>query len=239
MDFESADVRDVIRLMSETSNINMIFGPEVNGNISIHLKKVPFAEAFQTNLNLKGLVAAQLGTNILRITTPDNLKQDKTKAIVYTRIIPVNYIDAEEMKKHIQAVMASSGRKGTITVVKESNSLVLTDSQEGLDQAQRLIGKLDIKPQQVLIESRIVEINLNVGFDIGVQWEYGQLDVSRDNGGFNFLGTISDDSDGSRVPWNFNSLTGRGANTPGNQGTGCVTRRSDKRRGYNFRFCRK
>jgi len=155
LDFEGADIRDVIRLMAETSNINMIFGPEVSGTISIHLKKVPFSEAFQTILNLKGLVAAQLGSNILRITTPNNLQSDKTKAITYTRIIPVNYLKASSMKSHLQAVMATSGRKGTITVVKETNSLVITDSQDGLNQARRLISRLDQKPKQVLIESRL------------------------------------------------------------------------------------
>jgi len=227
LDFEGADIRDVIRLMSETSNINMIFGPEVAGTISIHLKKVPFAEAFQTILNLRGLVATQLGTNILRVTTPDNLKEDKTKAIVYTKIVPVSYIKADEMMRHIQGVMSTSGRKGTITVVQESNSLVITDSQEGLAQAERLVQRLDQKPKQVLIESRIVEINLNNGFDIGIQWEYSRIDLKTNPNGsldkFTFLGGENQEG-GGRVVWG--GLPGmaegdeRGAFTPGSNGTG-------------------
>lgn len=202
LDFEGADLRDVIRLMAETSNINMIFGPEIAGPISIHLKKVPFNEAFQTILNLKGLVAAQLGTNILRITTPDNIQADKTKAISYTKVYPVNYLEASDMKKHLQSVMSSSGRKGTITVAKESNRLVITDSQEGLAQAERLIQKLDVKPKQVLIEARIVEINLNNGFDIGIQWEYSHINLeTTQNGGLDQFSYIGGRGDDARVGW--------------------------------------
>jgi hypothetical protein len=77
LDFEGADIRDVIRLMAETSNINIIYGPEVGGTISIHLKKVPFDQAFGTIMNLKGLVATQLGENILRVTTPEILQKEQ------------------------------------------------------------------------------------------------------------------------------------------------------------------
>lgn len=223
LDFEGADIRDVVRLMSETSNINMIFGPEVVGTISVHLKQVPFDEAFQTILNLKGYVATQIGSNILRVTTPDKVQQDKTQAILYTRIIPVNYLKASAMMSHLQSVMSSSGRKGTITVVEESNSLVVTDSQEGLAQARRLIAQLDQKPKQVLIESRIVEINLNNGFDIGIQWEYSNInlklnpDTTLDR--FDYVGTRGPDA---RVGWDgipgFTDTIG--PLTPAGPGTG-------------------
>ncbi len=191
LDFEGADIRDVIRLMSETSNINIIYGPEVSGLISIHLRKVPFDEAFGTIMNLKGLVATQLGENILRVTTPDVLQREQSKAVVFTKSIPVNYLKADDMQKHVQAVMNSSGRKGTITVVQETNSIVVTDSQEGIAQAERLVSQLDKKPSQVMIEARLVEMRIDNGFDIGVQWEF--FDERTSNGKTNFIGTLTEE----------------------------------------------
>jgi type IV pilus assembly protein PilQ len=224
LDFENADIKDVIRLMAETSNINIIFGPEVSGNISIHLKKVPFDEAFGTILNLKGLVASQLGTNILRVTTPDILVKERQKAVVYTKTIPINYLKAEEVQKHLQAIISSAGRKGTITVVSENNSLVLTDSEEGIGQAERLIAQLDKKPKQVMIEARIVEINLNNGLDIGVQWEFSKYDNVKPNGDFNYFGTISDSKENQRIGFKTTDANNEeitiGATTPGKGGTG-------------------
>src|SRR5207249_1685536 len=98
LDFEGADLKDVIRLMSETSNLNMIYGPEVTGSISVHLKQVPFDEAFRTILNLKGLVATQIGNNIIRIITPELLIKERAKAVTVTKTIDVNYIKASDLQ---------------------------------------------------------------------------------------------------------------------------------------------
>ena len=229
LDFEGADIKDVIRLMSETSNINMIFGPEVAGTIAVHLKRVPFDEAFSTILNLKGLVPTQLGSNILRITTPEVLQKERQKAVMYTKTIPINYLKAEEMQTHIQSMITSAGRKGTITVAHESNSLVLTDSEEGIGQAERLIAQLDKRPKQVMIEARIVEINLNNGFDMGVQWEFAQQNNKVDSNGnilaSNSVGTIVQTLSQSRIQHGLgiigspNAGTTFGAGIPPN-GTG-------------------
>lgn len=232
-DFEGADIRDVVRLLGETSNINMIFGPEVLGTVTIHLKRVPFDEAFSTILNLKGLVATQLGTNILRITTPEILQKERAKAVMFTKTIPINYLKAEEMQKHVQAVMSAAGRRGIITVAPETNSMVVTDTEEGLAQAERLIAQLDKKPRQVMIEARIVEINLNNGFDIGVQWEFGHQDFTLNPAGTikegRIVGVIDKagggrvdvtDAFGGRAFEGGGGATTIGAIAPGQSGTG-------------------
>lgn len=210
LDFEGTDIKDVIRLMSETSNVNIIFGPEVSGTISIHLRDVPFDEAFRTILNLKGLVASQLGSNVLRVTTPDILARERTKSVLFTKTIPVNYVKADEMQMHIQSVMATNGRKGTITIVPESNSLVITDSEEGIAQSEILIAQLDKRPKQVMIEARIMEMRLDNGFDLGVQWEYAATNATQD--GFRFLGAPTDET--TRVTWKQADGTTIGAVTP-------------------------
>lgn len=227
LDFEGADIRDVVRLMSETSNINIIYGPEVAGTITIHLKQVPFDEAFNTILNLKGFVASQLGSNILRVTTPEILQKEQSKAVVFTKTIPVNYIKAQEMQKHIQSIMSSAGRRGNITIAEETNSLVVTDTQDGLAQAERLIAQIDKKPAQVMIEARIVEINLNNGLDVGVQWEYAKQNFKTDASGATEKATtfgLLDRSGGSRIS-QTGTFSGSGEESigaigPGQAGTG-------------------
>lgn len=242
LDFEGADIKDVVRLMSETSGINIIFGPEVAGNISIHLKQVPFDEAFRTILNLKGLVASQLGNNILRVTTPEFLAKERSKAVNFTKTIPINYVKAADLQTHLQSIITSAGRKGTITVVPESNSLVITDTEEGIGQAEILISQLDKRPKQVMIECRIVEINLNNGFDMGVQWEYFNVgnNYKTGNGAWNFVGTggigVVDPVSGARVGWKSNSQLYTGANTPNSNGTGVSLPLTETNAGITFGF---
>ena len=83
------------------------------------------------------------------------------------------FVDVEGGNFHLLPTSSAidSAASGTITVVTENNSLVITDTEEGLAQAERLMAQLDKRPKQVMIEARIVEINLNNGFDIGVTWE--------------------------------------------------------------------
>lgn len=227
LDFENADIKDVVRLMSETSNINIIFGPEVSGNISVHLRQVPFDEAFRTILNLKGLVANQIGNNIIRVTTPDLLAKERSKAVTFTKTININYVKAVDLQTHLQTVISSSGRKGTITVAPETNKLVITDTEEGIEQAEILISQLDRRPKQVMIESRIVEINLNNGFDMGVQWEYFKDDV-KGLGDFSFVGSgehgTANEPAAARLPWKQTDSAGTefnyGASVPDSAGTG-------------------
>ncbi len=171
-DVDDVDVRDVLRMLASRANINLIYGPEVSGTMSIHLEKVPFYEAFNLVLSLNKLVAAQVGENILQITTPDALSKARDKQIGVTRIFPVYYGKADEMKQSIDAVRTAEGRKGVTTVDSKNNALIITESPDGLASVERLLGELDTRPRQVLIEVKLVEVKLTKDLALGVQWDY-------------------------------------------------------------------
>jgi type II secretion system protein D len=48
---------------------------------------------------------------------------------------------------------------------------VVSDTPEGLTSVEKVIAQLDKRPEQVIIEAKIVEINLNKSTDIGIQWQ--------------------------------------------------------------------
>lgn len=174
LDFESTDVKDVLKLLSAKSGLNIIYGPDVAGTVSIHLKDVPFDEAFRAILDMKSLAYQQMGTNILRVATPSILKTARQEAIVNTKIFTLNYSKAASIQAHIESIRSAAGRKGSTLADAVTNILIVTDSPEGLDEATRLISQLDRKPQQVLIEAKLVEISLDKSFDIGVSWDFKQ-----------------------------------------------------------------
>ncbi|MGQ0644023.1 MAG: type IV pilus secretin PilQ [Elusimicrobiota bacterium] len=173
IDFENADIRDVIRVLSEMSDINMIHGGDVSGFLTIHLDQVPFNQAFDTILAMQGLVAQQMGDNILRILTPASLSADRSRAVTTYKTFVLNYANASDVQQHISSVRISPN--GKITVDERTNSIVVTDTPEGLSAAERLIAELDQKPEQVLIESKLVEIALDDRLDLGIQWEYSNI----------------------------------------------------------------
>ena len=62
--------------------------------------------------------------------------------------------------------------KGCPTVDSKTNSLIVTDTQEGLKEVEDLIPVLDRKPAQVDIETKIVEVTLNNSLNTGISWNY-------------------------------------------------------------------
>ncbi len=177
-DFHEADIRDVLRVLSAQSGINIIHGTDVAGSITITLKKVPFDQAFNTILTLGNLVSQEVGTNILRVMTPAALTQERAHAVTFTKLFPLNYAKAEDVKTQLDAIRSAEGRKGIITVDARTNTLVITDTPEGLENASRLIAEIDKKPYQVQIEAKIVEVNLDKKIDLGINWSYARSNIS-------------------------------------------------------------
>ncbi len=174
IDFQDADIRDVLRVLAMKSGVNIIYGPDVEGNITIKLDNVPFNKAFDTILTLKGLVSQEQSSNILRIATPKKISDERSEAVTFTKIFPLNYAKAEEVKGNLDSVRQAEGRKGNIAVDSRTNSLIITDTPEGLDNCLKIISDLDKKPQQVCIEARIVEMVVSNTDDLGIQWQYAK-----------------------------------------------------------------
>jgi len=172
MDFQDADVRDVLHLLALKSGLNIIYGADVTGPITIHLDRVPFDQAFQTILTLKTLVALPLGQKVIRVVTSTTLNTEQSQAATFTRVFRLNYADANDAKKPVDAIRTAAGRKGVSTVDSKTNALIITDTVEGLKEVEDLIPVLDRKPQQVDIESKIVEVSLDNQTQTGISWSY-------------------------------------------------------------------
>jgi type IV pilus assembly protein PilQ len=171
-DFEEADIRDVLRILSMKSGINIIYGSDVSGTLTLRLENVPFNQAFATILSLKGLVTQEQGPNILRIVTPQKVSEERSQAVTFTKIFPLNYAKADEIKGNLDSIRSAEGRRGNISFDARTNSLIVTDTPEGLASIERIIGDLDKKPAQVIIEAKIVEVVVANSFDLGIQWQY-------------------------------------------------------------------
>lgn len=171
LDFEGDDVRNALRLLAELSGINIIYGPEISGPLTLHLKQVPFNQTFQTVLSMNNLTARQLGDNILWIQTPATLTQSRAIAPLSTRTFVLNYAKADSLKTLLDQMRGASGRKGSTMIDSRTNALVIVDTSEGLEEADRTIHALDKKPKQIMIEAKVVEIAYNDALDLGVRWE--------------------------------------------------------------------
>ncbi|MFA6029923.1 MAG: type IV pilus secretin PilQ [Elusimicrobiota bacterium] len=222
LDYEGTDVRDVIKLLASKARINIIYGPDVAGSLTLHLTDVPFSEAFMTILQMQGLVADQAGENILRIMTPTTLQKERTVAVNQTRIIRLKYSKAADIKGAIDAVRQAEGRAGKLNSDEATNSLIVTDTLDGIASVERLLSKLDVRPQQVMIEAKLVEVKLTKDLNFGIQWDYAGVDSGKFAGkqGQTTIGTLTNPNDATLAkPLDQNSSAALGVGA-GGRGTG-------------------
>ncbi|MBI3551209.1 MAG: type IV pilus secretin PilQ [Elusimicrobia bacterium] len=223
LDFDNTDIRDVIKLLAAKAKVNIIYGPDVSGNLSLHLSDVPFDEAFRTILTMMNLSTSQVGENILRILTPAALRGSQTAAATATKVVTLNYSKASDILGTVNSVRTAEGRAGTAIADAKTNSIIVTESIEGLARTELLISQLDQKPKQVVIEAKIVEVGLTKALDYGIQWDYFEVDPAKigHKAGTNMIGTTAAPSATAAIvpPLDRNATvtTGVGA---GGRGTG-------------------
>lgn len=222
LEFDNMDVHDVLALLAQKANVNMVYGADVTGSITLQLRDVPFNEAFLTVLSMKGLVANQVGENILRVLTPASLKTERSVAVNQTRVIKLKYAKAEEISTSITAVASAEGRTAKLVVDKNTNSLIITDTLEGIAAVERLLSELDIRPQQVLIEAKLVEVQLSKDLALGIQWDYLSSDEAPmfNQAGRTIIGSVTTPKSASSPTLpplvnNVNTTAGDGANGRG------------------------
>ena len=192
-EFENMDIRDILKLMSAKAKINIVFGSDVGGALSLRLDNVPFNEAFRTVLSMMKLTTDQVGDTILRVITPTELKAQRTSSTNITRTFTLNYAKAAEVRTAVDGVRTAEGRTGSSIADIKTNTIIVTDTLEGLLATEALINQLDQRPRQVLIEAKLVEVNLNNQINYGVQWDYMSLDRGKVGGqqGITSVGTTA------------------------------------------------
>jgi type IV pilus assembly protein PilQ len=191
LDFDATDIREILKLMAVKAKINIVYSSDVAGTVTLHVTDVPFSEAFTTLLSMQGLVANQVGENVVRVMTPASLAKERTVAVNQTRVIKLKYAKAADISIPIKAVRQAEARGGNLTIDDTTNSVIITDTLDGIASTERLIAQLDTRPQQVMIEAKLVEVKLSKDVHFGIQWDYFNIDSAKIGGqqGINTIGT--------------------------------------------------
>ena len=230
LNFQDIDVRSVLQLIADFTDLNLVASDTVQGNITLRLQNVPWDQALDLVLKTKGLDKRQVG-NVLLVAPADEIaarerqeleaqKQIAELAPLRRELIQVNYAKAADMAKLFQSVTSAEGssdERGSITVDDRTNSIIAYQTQDRLDELRRIVSQLDIPVRQVMIEARIVEANVDYDKALGVEWRGVSLgDNNFVVGGTNSLIKGSDPLDFQAGT--FVDLGAAGANTGLNLG---------------------
>jgi len=202
MDFKDADIHNVLRILSYKSGVNIIAGPQVRGKVTVRLVDVPWERALRVILETYDFGYERVGNIITvspmeRLTAKKKAEQELAEVQpVVTKVFNLQYLDAGDVKEVLEpqlsprgkiTVLAQTGQRGWVfgaefgkrerveklKKVARSKTLVISDILPSLERIEKVIKEIDVRPQQVLIETRVVEVNRDKLLDIGFDWGTG------------------------------------------------------------------
>ncbi|MCP1650568.1 MULTISPECIES: type IV pilus secretin PilQ [Pseudomonas aeruginosa group] len=188
LNFQDIDVRSVLQLIADFTDLNLVASDTVQGSITLRLQNVPWDQALDLVLKTKGLDKRKVG-NVLLVAPADEIaarerqeleaqKQISELAPLRRELIQVNYAKASDIAKLFQSVTGAGGapgaggadNRGSITVDDRTNAIIAYQTQDRLDELRRIVAQLDIPVRQVMIEARIVEASVDYSKSLGVRW---------------------------------------------------------------------
>ena len=188
--FTNAPIQEVIDTIAKISGANIVVAPEVQGNITLRLKNIPWRDALEAACKTLGYAVVEEDRGILRVVPRSNLTEDLVVKSFQLRFVrpASNYqplINSQYVRNTRQQV--TSGRQkfalldalrraltrdvGQLDYFEGSNVLIVKDTKPVIDQIESIIRQIDVEPGQVFIDVKFVSTAnrdiLEYGFDIG------------------------------------------------------------------------
>lgn len=181
LNFQNIDVRAVLQLLGDFTGLNIVASDTVQGNVTLRLKNVPWDQALDIILKAKGLGMRRNG-DVVMIAPSDEIaareklelearQQIEELAPLRTEFFQINYAKAGEIAELLKAEKNSLlSKRGNVTIDGRTNTLMILDTPDKLDEIRLVISRLDVPVRQVLIESRIVIANDDFSRNIGARF---------------------------------------------------------------------
>ena len=192
LDFQDIEVRRVLQLLADFTNVNMVAADSVGGSISLRLKDVPWDQALDIILKAKNLEKRRSGNVIwiapmAELTKADEdeakmLEQQIKLAPIQTEYIQLSYAKVEDISALITSNKAAGGgasegknesllsSRGSISVDKRTNTLIVNDTDQFIQKVKKMIDLLDVAVKQVMVEARIVTADTSFSRELGIKW---------------------------------------------------------------------
>ena len=199
MEFQDVEIRSVLDILAQFTQMNVVASDSVAGNITLRLINVPWDQALDIILKSKNLGKRENG-NVILVAPATELAEQEARELeaqqaveafspLRTEYIRLSYARAEDVLTLISDGSGPSGNsgtsnnlrnnqdnntllsnRGTVTIDKRTNTLIIQDVADSIENIRKLIAKIDIPVRQVMIEARIVSATDTFSKEIGVSW---------------------------------------------------------------------
>lgn len=178
LNFQDVEVRAILQVIADFTNINIIASDSVGGNLTLRLKDVPWDQALDIVLQVHGLDKRRAGNVIFVAPRKEMADRELLDLEAQLQIAEMEPLRSEIFHLNHRRVNSVSfegmlSKRGTITLDEISNTVTITDIPTRLTEIRKRIERLDVYERQVMIEARIVEavdtFSRSLGARFGVQ----------------------------------------------------------------------
>ncbi|MEO8063719.1 MAG: type IV pilus secretin PilQ [Pseudomonadota bacterium] len=207
LNFQDIETRAVLQLLADASGQNIVVSDSVSGSVTLRLQNVPWDQALDIVLRTKGLDKRRTDNVIIVAPTEELAAREKAElaaradvqdlAPLRSEYLQVNYAKAEDLAALIKTSGGEGGllsKRGTVAVDERTNTLLLQDSADRLDDIRRLVGTLDIPIRQVQIEARIVIVSDDFSRELGARAGFSGFDFFGNNLGYTSGSALANDT---------------------------------------------
>lgn len=206
LNFKETDLKVVLQSIAEKSGVNIIFAPEVTGTVSVKLDNINWQTALEVILRAYDYGYAKY-KDVVIVAPMEKIKERETQEKdreatepVQMKIFKLRFIDGNDAIKLVGPLLSGRGRATVLELtgqagwefgsditkrrrsqegrISRTKVLVVSDVARKLDEAQALLNEIDVKPKQILIRAKIMEVNVDTLRDIGFDWGTGSTGAS-------------------------------------------------------------
>ena len=206
LNFQDIETRAVLQLLADASGQNIVVSDSVSGSVTLRLQNVPWDQALDIVLRTKGLDKRKNDNVIIVAPTEELAAREKAELAarqdvqelspLRSEYLQVNYAKAGDLAALIKSQNGTGmlSKRGTVSVDERTNTLLLQDSADRLDDIRRLVGTLDIPIRQVQIEARIVIVSDDFSRELGVRAGFSGFDFFSNNLGYTSGSALANDT---------------------------------------------
>lgn len=179
LNFQNIEVRTVLQIIAEVAEKNLVVSDNVQGDLTLRLKNVPWDQALDIVLKTQGLDKREAGNVLLVGTAAEIAEREKTElesqkseqeiAPLVTDFVQIDFRKASDIKERIIEAKLISER-GFAMADDETNTLMVRETAKQLQEIRKTIQIFDVEVPQILVQARLVTASSDFAKNIGVRW---------------------------------------------------------------------
>ncbi|MBT3308150.1 MAG: type IV pilus secretin PilQ [Gammaproteobacteria bacterium] len=197
LSLEQEPLSSALQKIAQDAGQNLILNGEITGTTSIQLQQVHWRAAFELLIQQHQLQLEErdgvllVSPPIPEPSTPATTAIPALPASLKTELIPLHYADAADLKQTLESNQKNPllSEHGVLGIDERTNTLLIQDEAERMEQIRTLIKQLDTPSKQVLIESRIVIAANDFSSELGARLGVSHLEATQQQWGFSLSGS--------------------------------------------------